>query len=73
MAIDIVRQRYTRLFEVRLLHHYWLDDGRIVFDAIPDESVKTRRLLTYEVRRFLSVEPSTGTAAAIADCVVSSG
>lgn len=66
MAIDLVRQRYTRLFEVRLLHHYWLDDGRTVFDAIPDQAVKTRRLLTYDVRRVLSVEPSAATAAVIA-------
>ena len=42
MAIETVRIGYTRLFEVRLLHHYWLDDGATVFDAIADEAVKTK-------------------------------
>lgn len=58
MAVEIVRIGYTRLFEVRLLHHYWLDDGATVFDAIADEAVKSQRLLTYDVRRVLAVEPS---------------
>jgi hypothetical protein len=66
MAIEIVRIGYTRLFEVRLLHHYWLDDGATVFDAIADPAVTTRRLLTYDVRRLLAAEPNAATAAAIA-------
>ena len=66
MAIETVRIGYLRLFEVRLLHHYWLDDGATVFDAIADAALKTRRLLTYDVRRMLAVEPSAATAAAIA-------
>jgi len=66
VAIDVVRVGYTRLFEVRLLHHYWLDDGATVFDAIGDPVAATRRLLAYNVRRLLSVEPSAATAAAIA-------
>lgn len=65
MTIETVRIGYTRLFEVRLLHHYWLDDGATVFDAIADEGVKTNRLLTYDVRGFLKVEPSAATVAAI--------
>ena len=64
MAIETVRIGYTRLFEVRLLHHYWLDDGATVFDAIADEA-KTKRLLTYDVRRLVTVEPSAATVAAI--------
>ena len=35
-----VRIGYTRLFEVRVLHHYWLDDGATVFDEIADEAVQ---------------------------------
>jgi hypothetical protein len=65
VAIETVRIGYTRLFEVRLLHHYWLDDGATVFDAIADQAVKTNRLLTYDVRRLLEVEPSAATIAAI--------
>lgn len=66
MAVEFIRIGYTRLFEVRLLHHYWLDEGAKVFDAIADDAVKSRRLLTYDVRRVLAVEPSATTAAAIA-------
>ena len=72
MAIETVRIGYTRLFEVRLLHHYWLDEGATVFDAIADEAVKTRRLLTYDVRRVLEVEPSAATAAASPGCAACS-
>lgn len=66
MAVEVIRIGYTRLFEVRLLHHYWLDDADTVFDAIPDDAVKSQRLLTYDVRQVLAVEPSAATAAAIA-------
>jgi hypothetical protein len=66
VAVEIARIGYTRLFEVRVLHHYWLDDGATVFDTIADEAVKSQRLLTYDVRRVLAVEPSATTAAAIA-------
>jgi hypothetical protein len=66
MAVEVVRIGYTRLFEVRLLHHYWLDDGATVFGAIGDPAVTARRLLAYDVRRLIAVEPSAATAAAIA-------
>ncbi|MBC6608763.1 hypothetical protein H8B13_18185 [Hymenobacter sp. BT188] len=52
---------YQRLFEVRLLHHYWLDEGPTVFDALP-EAERLARLLTYDVRSFLSLEPTPATA-----------
>ena len=54
MAIEVVRIGYTRLFEVRLLHHYWLDEGATVFDAIADAAVRTRRLL--DLRRAPAAE-----------------
>jgi hypothetical protein len=66
MAIEVVGISYTRLFEVRLLHHYWLDDFVTTFDAIDRPAVKTRRLLEYDVRRFLSVGPNASTSATIA-------
>jgi hypothetical protein len=65
-VVEFVRTGYTRLFEVRLLHHYWLDEGATLFDAISNPEVKTRRLLTYDVRRMLTVEPSPATAATLA-------
>ena len=66
MAVEVVGTSYTRLFEVRLLHHYWLDEFVTTFDAIAKPAVKTRRLLEYDVRRLLSVAPSAATSATIA-------
>ena len=40
---------YRRLFEVRLLHHYWLDEGQTPFEHIADQQMRSRRLLRYEV------------------------
>lgn len=51
---------YKRLFEVRLLHHYWLDFGSAVFDTLP-ESRKNKLLLTYNSGNLLTVSPMTST------------
>ena len=48
---------YKILFEVRLLHHYWLDEGATVFDKIEDHK-KDLRLMKYDMRTFLSVRPT---------------
>jgi hypothetical protein len=57
---------FLRLFEVRVLHHYWLDEGAVEFSAIADDEARTSRLLTYDVRKVLVVEPSAGTVQLIA-------
>lgn len=51
-----IRIGYKRLFEVRLLHHYWLDSGTTHFDALP-ETQRNKLLLTYDCRRFISIKP----------------
>src|SRR5512141_1344310 len=56
---------YTRLFEIRLLHHYWLDDGETTFDRIANQAKKNTRLLKYDVRSFLTLVPTPGTAKAL--------
>ncbi len=56
-----VGHRYQRLFEVRLLHHYWLDQGATVFDQIADQVAKDTRLLAYDMRPFLAVVPTAAT------------
>jgi hypothetical protein len=61
-----VRTVFLRLFEVRILHHYWLDEGAVEFGAITDVGTRTSRLLTYDVRRILLVEPAAETARLIA-------
>lgn len=58
--------RYPRLFEVQVLHHYWLDDGGTVFAAAADSRAGTKRLLGYDVRQLLTVTPTAATAALIA-------
>lgn len=52
---------YKRLFEIRLLHHYWLDEGATVFDKMTDQTKKNSRLSSYDVRRFLAVKPTRTT------------
>ncbi|MCI5117592.1 MAG: hypothetical protein D3913_06455 [Candidatus Electrothrix sp. LOE1_4_5] len=62
--------RYKPLFEIRLLHHYWLDEGGIVFDQLKskedtkgkNEEKRNERLRLYDCGRFFIVEPTAGTA-----------
>ena len=51
---------YKRLFEVQLLHHYWLDDASVLFDTLP-ESRKNKLLLAYDSRSFLEIKPAPST------------
>ncbi|MFC3443796.1 hypothetical protein ACFOKF_21840 [Sphingobium rhizovicinum] len=52
---------YQRLFTVRLLHHYWLDDGATLFDAMASASQRDVRLLNYDIRPILKVAPTPDT------------
>lgn len=73
LAISITRKRlqlnmgefitngYKRLLEIRILHHYWLDDGATVFDLISTQEQRDKRLLSYDMRQFLSVLPTAST------------
>ena len=65
MAETIV-QGYRRLFQIRLLHHYWLDDGATAFDLIASQAERDGRLLSYDMRRFLAVAPTDATAESLA-------
>jgi hypothetical protein len=65
-VVETVRSRSALLADVRVLHHYWLDDGDVAFDAITDPAARLRRLRGYDVRRFLAVEPGPATATTIA-------
>jgi len=57
---------YVRMIDVRILHHYWLDEGATEFGVIADGDLARRRLLTYDVRRFLDITPSAATADIVA-------
>jgi hypothetical protein len=52
---------YKRLFEVRLLHHYWLDEGATGFDQIASAATRDARLLGYDVRPLLDIRPTAAT------------
>lgn len=56
---------FNRLFEVRLLHHYWLDDGAKLFDALAPAR-QAERLLGYDMRPLLDVAPTPSTQALLA-------
>ena len=64
--VERTRTGYRRLLEVRVLHHYWLDEGATTFDDIADAQARTRRLLRYDARQFLRIRPSGATAALLA-------
>lgn len=55
---------YQRLFEVRLLHHYWLDDGSNMFDTLPN-SRKIALLQHYDMRSMMEVNPTAATKSKI--------
>lgn len=62
-----VRRVNKRLFEVRLFHHYWLDEGIAVFDhdSFFDQKKKDSRLQSYDVRSFVAITPTERTAKAL--------
>lgn len=62
---EIITNGYKRLFEIRLLHHYWLDDGLDLFDNLMPLTRRENRLLTYDRRPFLNIQPTATTAAVI--------
>jgi hypothetical protein len=62
MPVERHTIRYARLFEFRVLHHYWLDEGATMFDALPDASQR-ERLQSYDVRTLLEIKPTAATAA----------
>lgn len=55
-----ISNRYQPLFEIQLLHHYWLDEGAKVFDLLEPED-KSNRLLTYDHRAIFGLAPTTST------------
>ena len=58
---------YSTLFEVRLLHHYWLDEGKTLFGRLPDEKQKPR-LLNYDIGVFLEIAPTPRTGQMLKTC-----
>jgi hypothetical protein len=64
--IERLTASYNRLFEVRLLHHYWLDEGATVFDKLA-AAKQNQRLLTYDVRPTFGIAPAASTQTLLAN------
>lgn len=60
-----ITSRYQALFQVRVLHHYWLDNGSKVFDRETNNVTRQAQLARYDVRRVFSISPTAGTAATL--------
>jgi hypothetical protein len=58
---ELTNIRYAVLFEVRLLHHYWLDDGALGFDTFAADK-QDARLRRYDARQLFGVVPTPATA-----------
>lgn len=58
---ESLRKGYRRLFQIRLLHHYWLDEGVTAFDLIASQDKREQRLISYDVRPLLAVTPTAST------------
>ena len=58
---EIASSGYQRLFEVRVLHHYFLDEGIQDFTALTVAEQQQRLMSGYDVRQFLSFEPTAST------------
>jgi hypothetical protein len=54
MAVTIT---YNKLFEVKILHHFFLNKGESVFDSMTDED-KALTMLNYDVREFFDIYPT---------------
>ena len=52
---------YQQLFQVHILHHYWLDDGKESFDTL-SKDLSEQHLRSYDVSRFLTITPTPATA-----------
>lgn len=55
---------YRRLFDVWVLHHYWLDEGATIYDRLAADQRKSR-LLAYDMRSFFTFAPLPSTQSAL--------
>ncbi|MBU3699174.1 MAG: hypothetical protein FGM33_04070 [Candidatus Kapabacteria bacterium] len=60
MPAERIVSQYSLLFDVRILHHYWLDDGTTLFDRLSPLQQRAQ-LLKYDLRSILSVVPTPQT------------
>ena len=54
---ELIATGYKRLFEVRILHHYWLDDGTTIYDNLT-ETERIKKILNYKIDSLISINPT---------------
>ena len=59
-----ITKNYHRLFDIQVLHHYWLDEGPTLFDKLAAEQ-QNNRLLEYDMRSFFRFAPLPSTQTAL--------
>lgn len=52
---------YRPLFDVKLLHHYFLDEGEAVYGSTLDPENMEKNLAQYKLSNFMSVQPTENT------------
>lgn len=57
---EVTSTGYKRLFEARILHHYWLDEGSTDFDSL-SESIKNKKLINYNISGIIAIKPTPRT------------
>ena len=65
MPVERLTSAFVRLFEVRVLHHFWLDEATTMLDALA-AAEQEKRLQAYDVRSLLEIEPTDATATTLA-------
>jgi hypothetical protein len=58
--VEKIINSYIKLFEIRILHHYWLDYGKTLFDDIEEER-KYKIISNYNCQRIFSIFPTKQT------------
>ncbi len=57
---DVIQSKYPVLFQVKVLHHYFLDKSKTLFDNLSAQE-KIRVLAEYDVRNLLKIAPTPST------------
>ena len=52
---------YRSLFNVEILHHYFLDEGEEVYDVDLDPDKMAKNLAAYQLSNYMDIQPSTKT------------
>lgn len=64
--MEVFNFKYQLLCEVKILHHFFLDDVNTAFDSLPIAE-QGRKLKQYDVRNWLNINPDAATVDTLGD------